>query len=111
MALRLGARSRHQGLFERIDRELLLRAVRHRTERPWVLLSIERWVKAPAQMENGSIMPRKAGRPQAPGERVLHYAFDMCVVRTFPHIPFERYPDDAICHCKSAEEARAVRAA
>ena len=76
-----------------------------------MLLSIERWVKAPAQMENGSIMPRKAGRPQAPGERVLHYAFDMCVVRTFPHIPFERYADDAICHCKSAEEARAVRAA
>src|SRR4249919_1596914 len=22
-----------------------------------------------------------------------------------PHIPFERYADDIICHCKSAEEA------
>ena len=28
--------------------------------------------------------------------------------RNYPHIPFERYADDAICHCKSAEEARAL---
>src|SRR6516164_4134164 len=28
--------------------------------------------------------------------------------RNKPHIPFERYADDAICHCKSAEEARAL---
>ena len=28
--------------------------------------------------------------------------------RGYPHIPFERYADDAICHCKSAEEAQAL---
>ena len=28
--------------------------------------------------------------------------------RNYPHIPFERYADDAICHCKSAQEARAL---
>ena len=38
----------------------------------------------------------------------LHYAFDMWMVRTFPHLPFERYADDVICHCKSAEEGRAL---
>src|SRR5437762_6942350 len=38
----------------------------------------------------------------------LHYAFDMWMGRTFPHVPFERYADDAICHCKSAEEARVL---
>src|SRR5256884_7875656 len=38
----------------------------------------------------------------------LHYAFDMWMARTFPHIPFERYADDAICHCKSADEAQAL---
>jgi hypothetical protein len=32
----------------------------------------------------------------------------MWMARTYPHIPFERYADDAICHCKSAEEARAL---
>jgi RNA-directed DNA polymerase len=31
------------------------------------------------------------------------------MARTYPHIPFERYADDIICHCKSAEEARALR--
>jgi RNA-directed DNA polymerase len=38
----------------------------------------------------------------------LHYAFDAWMARTFAHIPFERYADDIICHCKSAEEARAL---
>jgi hypothetical protein len=38
----------------------------------------------------------------------LHYAFDMWMKRTYPHIQFERYADDAICHCKSAEEAQAL---
>src|SRR5207253_7130112 len=32
----------------------------------------------------------------------------MWMKRTYPHIPFERYADDAICHCKSAEEAQAL---
>src|SRR5712671_2411444 len=38
----------------------------------------------------------------------LHYAFDAWMSRNYRHIPFERYADDAICHCKSAEEARAL---
>ena len=36
----------------------------------------------------------------------LHYAFDMWMTRTYPHIPFERYADDAICHCKSSAISR-----
>ena len=38
----------------------------------------------------------------------LHYAFDAWMSRNYPHIRFERYADDAICHCKSAAEARAL---
>jgi len=38
----------------------------------------------------------------------LHYAFDAWMARRFAHIPFERYADDIICHCKCAEEARAL---
>ena len=38
----------------------------------------------------------------------LHYAFDTWMARNYPHIPFERYADDAICHCRSAEEARVL---
>ena len=59
-------------------------------------------------------MPRMSGTPQGGvvspilANLFLHYAFDMWMKRTYPHIPFERYADDAICHCKSAEEARAL---
>jgi group II intron reverse transcriptase/maturase len=103
-----------KGYFDSIDWELLLKAVRHHTGCPWVLLYIERWLKAPVQMEDGSIVPRTAGTPQGGvispllANLFLHYAFDMWMARTYPHIPFERYADDIICHCKSAEEARAL---
>ena len=50
--------------FDSIDWGLLLRAVHHHTDCPWVLLYIERWLKAPVQMENGSVVPRTAGTPQ-----------------------------------------------
>jgi group II intron reverse transcriptase/maturase len=53
-----------KGYFDSIDWELLLKAVRHHTDCPWVLLYIERWLKAPVQMEDGSIVPRTAGTPQ-----------------------------------------------
>jgi group II intron reverse transcriptase/maturase len=100
--------------FDSIDWELLLKAVRQHTDCPWVLLYIERWLKAPERMEDGSIVPRTAGTPQGgvisplPANLFLHYAFDMWMTRTYPHIPFERYADDIICHCKSADEARAL---
>ena len=50
--------------FDSIDWERLLKAVRHHTDCPWVLLYIERWLKAPVQMEDGSVVPRTAGTPQ-----------------------------------------------
>jgi len=101
-----------QAYFDSIDWELLLAAVRKHTDCRWVLLYVERWLKAPVQMEDGSIVPRMAGTPQGGvispllANLFMHYTFDMWMTRTFPHIPFERYADDAICHCGSAEEAR-----
>jgi len=102
-----------KGYFDSIDWGLLLKAVRHHTDCPWVLFYIERWAKAPVRMEDGSVVPRTAGTPQGGvisptlANLFLHYAFDMWMARTFPAIPFERYADDCICHCRSEEEARA----
>src|SRR5262245_13528446 len=53
-----------KGYFDSIDWELLHKAVRHHTDCPWVLLYIERWLKAPVQMEDGGVVPRTAGTPQ-----------------------------------------------
>ncbi|WP_442967729.1 group II intron maturase-specific domain-containing protein [Rhizobium sp. 268] len=39
----------------------------------------------------------------------LHYAFDMWMCRNFPDIPFERYADDAICHCRTEDQAMALQ--
>ena len=100
--------------FDSIDWDLLLKAVRKHTDCPWVLLYVERWLKAPVQMEDGSVVPRTAGTPQGGvvsptlSNLFLHYVFDLWMARNFPDIPFERYADDIICHCRSAEEARAL---
>src|SRR6202035_935229 len=84
--------------------ELLLPAVRRHTDLPWVVLYIERWLKVPVRMEDGSVVPRTAGTPQGGvvspilANLFLHYAFDTWMARTYPHI----------CHCKSAKEAQAL---
>src|SRR5262249_36370195 len=41
----------------------------------------------------------------------LHYAFDLWMRRNFPDILFERYADDAICHCRDEDQATALRTA
>lgn len=104
-----------QSLFDQIDKNLLMRAVRKHTDCPWVLLYIERWLKAPVQMADGSLIARQRGTPQGGvispvlSDLFLHYTFDMWMQRNYPNIPFERYADDAICHCRSEEQARALR--
>src|SRR5213595_438029 len=104
-----------KGYFDSIDWELLLKAVRCHTDCPWVLLYIERWLKAPVQMEDGSVVPRTAGTPQGGvispllANLFLHYAFDMWMGRNWSHLPFERYADDIIVHCRTEREANLVR--
>ncbi len=103
-----------QGYFDSIDWTLLLKAVRHHTDCRWGRLYIERWLKVPVQMKEGSIVPRQAGTPQGGvispllANLFLHYVFDAWMARNYPAIPFERYADDIVCHCKSAREARAL---
>jgi Group II intron, maturase-specific domain/Transposase C of IS166 homeodomain/Reverse transcriptase (RNA-dependent DNA polymerase)/zinc-finger binding domain of transposase IS66 len=39
----------------------------------------------------------------------LHYVFDVWLERGFPGVPFERYADEIICHCRSEHEAAKLR--
>lgn len=106
-----------KGYFDSIPRDLLMRAVRKHTDCPWVLLYIERWLQAPVQMADGSLIAREKGTPQGGvvspvlANLFLHYVFDMWMRRNYPHIPFERYADDGICHCCSEAQARMLLAA
>jgi group II intron reverse transcriptase/maturase len=104
-----------RSFFDEIDRELLMRAVRHHTDCAWVLLYIERWLQAPVCMPDGTLLNREKGTPQGSvvspilANLFLHYAFDMWMQRQFPACPFERYADDAIIHCDSENQARQVK--
>ena len=101
-----------KAFFDSIETELLMRAVRKHTDCPWALLYIDRWLKAPVQMADGSLVGRESGTPQGGvispllANLFLHYAFDMWMRRNFPDTPFERYADDAICHCRTEDQAR-----
>lgn len=101
-----------KSFFDTIDHELLMRAVRKHVSERWVVLYIERWLKAPVQMPDGTIIPRSVGTPQGGvispllANLFLHYAFDKWMQGHFPTLPFERYADDVICHCVSEKQAR-----
>ena len=43
-----------KSFFDTIDHELLLRAVRKHTDCKWLLLYVERWLKAPVQLKDGT---------------------------------------------------------
>lgn len=105
-----------KGFFDNIDHELLMRAVRKHTNCKWILLYVDRWLKAPVQLLDGSLQQPQKGTPQGGvispllANLFLHYAFDLWMKRQSPNIPFERYADDAICHCKSERQAQWLKA-
>ena len=53
-----------KSFFDEIDWDLLMRAVRRHTDCPWVLLYLERWLRAPVSMPNGDLVDRESGTPQ-----------------------------------------------
>jgi retron-type reverse transcriptase len=50
--------------FDSIDWELLRRTVRKHTDCKWVLLYLERWIKAPVQLADGTLIKREKGTAQ-----------------------------------------------
>ena len=100
------------GFFDNIDHDLMLHAVKKHTASKWMLLYIERWLKAPAQLENGSLVERKMGTPQGGvispllANIFLHHAFDEWMRLDHPSTRFARYADDIIVHCRSEVQAQ-----
>ena len=81
----------------------------------WALLYIERWLTAP-MAQNGIRIERTRGTPQGGvispilSALFLHYAFDLWMNRTHPDLPWCRYADDGLVHCRTEQEAEALRA-
>src|SRR5437762_5036808 len=106
-----------RAFFDSVPHELVLRAVRRHTDERWILLYVERWLKAPLQQEDGTLVQRERGTPQGSSispllaNLFLHYAFDMWMQKEFPHLQFERYCDDGVVHCVSEKQALFVQKA
>jgi RNA-directed DNA polymerase len=106
-----------KGMFDNIDHELLMKAVRKHTSCKWVILYIERWLKAPMKMKDGTLVERHLGTPQGGvispvlANLFMHYVFDVSMTRKFPDYPWCRYADDGLVHCRTELQAQAMKVA
>lgn len=106
-----------KAFFDSVSWELMLKAVARHTDQKWVLLYVERWLKAPMLMPDGTTLARVKGTPQGGpispliANIFLHYGFDRWMDREFPAVQFERFADDVVIHCVTERQARHVREA
>ena len=65
--------------------------------------------------EAGERIERSRGTPQGGvvspilSNTFLHYAFDLWMARTHPDLPWCRYADDGLVHCRSEQEAQVLK--
>lgn len=103
-----------QGFFDNVPHEPILKAVAHHTQEAWILLYVGRWLTAPIQQPDGSLVVPDRGTPQGSAispllaNLFMHYAFDAWIERTQKGVSFERYCDDIIVHCVSQAQARSL---
>jgi RNA-directed DNA polymerase len=103
-----------KGLFDNIDHGLLMKAVKKHTSNKWVILYIERWLKAPMRLPDGTLIERTQGTPQGGvispvlSNLFLHYVVDAWMGRTHPLVKWCRYADDGLIHCATEQQAQRV---
>ena len=103
-----------KGMFDNISHDLLMKAVRKHTDNKWILLYIERWLKAPMCNTKGELIQRNKGTPQGGvispllSNLFLHYVFDVWLTRNQPNVPWSRYADDGVLHCRSSKQAKFI---
>ena len=88
-----------RAFFDNIDHEMLLKALRHHTDNKWVLLYVGRWLTAPMQQRDETLVERHCGAPQGGplspvlANLFLHYALDHWLATHHAEVPFCRYAD------------------
>lgn len=104
-----------KGFFDNISHNAMMQLLSQHTQEKWVLMYVERWLKAGVEQENGSIAARTKGTPQGGvispllANLYLHHAFDKWMEVTHSQYSFERYADDIVIHCSSKAEAERMR--
>ena len=100
-----------RGFFDNLSHEMMMQLLQQHTQEKWVLMYVERWLKAGVEQADGSIVARTKGTPQGGvispllANVYLHHGFDKWMDEVNLQNPFERYADDIVIHCSSKEEA------
>lgn len=103
-----------KGFYDNIPHDLLMKAVRRHCDTKWILLYIERWLVAPLQLKDGTVVARAKGVSQGSvigpllANLYLHYTMDKWLSIEFPQCSFIRYADDSLIFCKSQNESQTV---
>lgn len=102
------------GLFDNIDHEKMMKAVRYHTDEKWIILYIERFLKASMVLPSGQKVERTSGTPQGGvispiiANLFLHYALDKWISKLYPNNPWVRYADDGIINCQTEAKAKEI---
>ena len=103
-----------KGLFDNIRHDYLIEMVKRHTNEQWIILYIERWLKTPFKMQDGTIVERIAGTPQGGvispvlANLFMHYVFDDFMSKEIPTIQWVRYADDGVLNCVSLKQAKYI---
>jgi len=79
-----------KGFFDNISHNIMLQLLQQHTQEKWVLMYVERWLKAGVEQKDGSITARIKGTPQGGvaspllANIYLHHAFDMWMDKELP---------------------------
>jgi group II intron reverse transcriptase/maturase len=105
-----------KGLFDNIDHELLLRAVRKHVTCTWALLYIERWPGCASWWMRWERQRIERNRGTQGGVLARSHRTLSFTTRSIsddadpPGPPWCRYADDGLVHCRSEQEAQALKA-
>lgn len=103
-----------KGLFDNIRHDYLIEMVKRYTKEQWIILYIERWLKTPFKMQDGTIVERTAGTPQGGvispvlANLFMHYVFDDFMSKKYPYIKWVRYADDGVLNCQTLKQAQYI---
>lgn len=100
-----------EAFFDNVDHELIMKALRYHQVPAWVCLYAMRWLKASMIDREGILQERNQGTPQGGvispllANLFLHHGMDQWMQRNHLEIPFARYADDGVLHCRTERQA------